>query len=384
MAESIKVGPDSSKKLLLSGSIIIAVLLLAGVFVYNPFTKTNPLGKEDTLRLENYYKSLLQNDPVPLQNSFLSDVKDGKNDKYTKSDAYFITHRFFDNSGNIYEIYDYVNAHPELAFLKEAESIYPTIFAKIKDRTLPAYFVDRSLYADMAYMEVLYKNGYTDIAAISTIANQYAKTAYFTTTIAKEMSKEAGSKRSKYASRDSEKAIEFLKAGAVDINKVIKGEITTSDITARDMLVGLNQYAAAIRYLDAIGKASSTPMNIEDSKKIFEFTTELAHREVPELRHFTSLLNASTLAILPSSTPEEVRAALFPILDTDMSNPNILKTSILHKVIDTRFEVQPKDIGDSYQDIYSKRNTLRLASKVPEFKEWLKKNGWTDQDFKLK
>ena len=32
-------------------------------------------------------------------------------------------------------------------------------------------------------------------------------------------------------------------------------------------------------------------------------------------------------------------------------------------------------------DMYSKRNTLRLAGKVPEFKSWLKSNGWVDGDF---
>ena len=128
--------------------------------------------------------SLLGGDPKKLQNLFLEDIKNGKNDKFTKSAAYFITHRFFDNGGNIYEIYDYINAHPELAFLKEAEKIYPNIFDQIHKRTLPSIYVDRSYYAYLAYVEILNKHGYSDIAALGTAANQYAKLAHNNTAIA--------------------------------------------------------------------------------------------------------------------------------------------------------------------------------------------------------
>jgi hypothetical protein len=330
----------------------------------------------------NYYRSLLKNDPTPLQNALIADIKDGRNDKYTKSDAYFITHRFFDNGGNIYEIYDYINAHPELAFLKEAESMYPKIFAQIKNRTLPSYFVDRALYACLAYIEVLYKNGYTDVAATATLANQYAKLAYFTTTIAKEMPAEEGAKRAAYAPRDAKKAVDFLRLAENDIVGILDGTITSDDVTPRDILVGLNQYGAAMRYLEVLGMASSSPLSSRDSREIFAYAIDFSHRHVPELRHFTALLNASTLALLPSGTSEETKIALYPILDLDLKSDKILETSVVHRVLDSRFEQKPQDVGDTLQDIYSKRNTLRLADKVPEFKNWLMANGWVETDFR--
>ena len=110
---------------------------------------------EQKERSKAYFDSLLSNNPKELQNFFLNDIRNGVNDKYTKSDIYFITHRFFDNGGNIYEIYDYVEANPELTFLKEAENIYPGIFKLIKERKLEPYATDSGYYAYLAYVEVI-------------------------------------------------------------------------------------------------------------------------------------------------------------------------------------------------------------------------------------
>lgn len=321
--------------------------------------------------------SMLRNSPTSLQNLVIHDLQNGINDKVTKSALYFITHRYFDNGGNIYEIYDYIESHPELAFLKEAEKIYPKWFEQIKRKELPPSFVERTLYVYLAYVEVLEKHGYTDVAALSTAANQYVKTAYFTTTIAQEMSKKAGAKRSARAPQDIEKAKVFLAAAQKDVSDILDGKLTEEDVTPRDILVGLNQYAAALRYFKALGINVSS---LKNDKEIFLYATEYAHRQVPQLVHFTALLNASTLALLDDSDPKEIKQALYPILEFD-TNGSFLPNSILHKVIDSRFEPKPDDVGSTNQDIYSKRNTLRLASKVPEFQTWLMANGWTEADF---
>jgi hypothetical protein len=375
----------NKKAIILVLLVVLSALLAVGLFRYVGVLR------QDSQRegaVENRVKatedafnaSHLRNSPTALQDLFLSDVRNGVNDKVTKSAIYFITHRFFDNGGNVYEIYDYIEAHPELSFLKEAEKIYPKWFGQLKRGEIPRTHTDRSLYIYLAYVEVLEKHGYTDVAAVATAANQYVKTAYFNTTIAKEMPKKEGQYRSYFAKRDKKKGTEFLKRASQDVAAIMDGRITEKDIAPRDILVGLNQYAAALRYLEAMkADISASPRS---AGEIFEFTTEYAYRNVPALHHFTSLLNASTLAILDGADPRDVRTALYPILDFDMKD-RVLADSILHKVIQSRTEpkLPVERVGETNMDIYSKRNTLRLARIVPEFKAWLMSNGWVESDF---
>ncbi len=398
--EPIKTTSSSSYKRI--GTIALSVIVvfsLLYIYIYNASkNKTPKNGTSNEERVNAYRMSLLSNEPAALQENFVKDVKLGVNDMYTKSDVYFITHRFFDNNGNIYEIYDFIELHPELAFLKEAETIYPGVFEKIKNRTLSSIATDSGYYAYLAYVEILMKYGYTDIAAVGTAAGQYAKLAYVTTEIAKEMPKNEGVERSKYAKRNIKKSADFLVFATKDVERILNGELTSKDIIPQDILVGLNQYAAALRYREALGFKHFSPKMVESLNKIgvkassiktpeqiFAFTTEYSHRFVPELNLFTSLLNASTLAILASSTPQDIKVALYPLLDFDTKNTrnaNFLKIGIIPKILDSRFEKKPDNIGETAMDIYSKRNTLRLANKVPEFKAWLMLNGWVEADFK--
>lgn len=365
--------------------LVLAVVLAVGLFRYFSIRYQDSRDQEAIDSRANasedaFNASHLRNSPTALQDLFLDDIRNGVNDKVTKSAIYFITHRFFDNGGNIYEVYDYVEAHPELEFLKEAEKIYPKWFGQLKRKEIPNVYTDRSLYIYLAYVEVLEKHGYADVAAVATAANQYIKTAYFNTTIAKEMPKKDGEYRAYFAKRDAKKGAEFLKRASKGVTDIMDGKLTEKDVMPRDILVGLNQYAAALRYLEALGRdVSSSP---KPAKEIFEYTMEYAYRNVPALHHFTSLLNASTLAILEGADPRDVRAALYPILDFDMKG-RVLPNSILYKVIQSRSEtvLPPERIGDTNMDIYSKRNTLRLARIVPEFETWLMSNGWVESDF---
>lgn len=342
-----------------------------------------------------YNASFTGNDPKSLQELFLNDLENGVNDKFTKSDAYFLTHRYFDNGGNAYEIYDYVNSHESLAFLKEAEDIYPGIFEQMRDKTLsPIPYSTSSLYVILAYLEVLDRYGYADAAALGTLANQYAKTAYFTKKKA-ELNSAKGVDISPVEKSiievNTRKAVAFeLKAKESLIKTAEENEFALDDlrdrpkvleekklegILAHNLLVGLNQYAAALRYLEAAGADISvvgTPVSAAD---IFAFNMVFSKQFVPELEIFTSLLNASTLSLVSPDSIDALRIALLPILDFDTAETKPF--GIIIGIIDAK---NSKFTG---LDIYSRINITTLANKVPEFKAWLMLNGWGEGDFRL-
>ena len=109
---------------------------------------------------------------------------------------------------------------------------------------------------------------------------------------------------------------------------------------------------------------------------------DYSSRFVIELNIFTSLLNTSTLAVLDSSTAEEIKVALTPILSFDTKKPSSYKGSVIRKIINSKFEQKLEGSNYVRMDIYSKWNVLLIANKVPEFKSWLMSNGWTESDFK--
>ncbi len=329
---------------------------------------------------ESWIASVLHNSPEALQNSFSDDVKNGVNDQYTKADAYWITHRYSDTLGNIYEIYDYIQSRPHLAFIQtEAEVIYPEVFERIKKKDV-GIGTNFARYAYLAYIEVLKNHGYMDIAGIGTASNQYAKTAYFNTTIANHLSnknKKVANRITRFIGRDTEKSIEFANYAQEDVVRILDGKLTDKDMPARDILVGLNQYAAGLRYRQSIGANYDSPKSADE---IFDFTTKYAREKVPQLTYFTGLLNASTMAILNPEDPRKIKEALYPILNLDTKKVSLLDASIVHHIIDAKFE--PKNgILMADLDMYGKRNVVRLASRVHEFKLWLMANGWTEQDF---
>lgn len=359
-----------------------SILSIRGATVTNADIKNKK--EREKRNYDAYYSSLRQNNPMELQNSFLDDIKNGVNDEYTKSSIYFITHRFFDNGGDIYEIYDFVNEHPEINFLKEAEMIYPEIFGEIKKRNKNLTYRSH-LYAYCAYLDVILKHNYGDIASIGTVANQYAKLVFFSKMILKSNKVSEGEKkiREEWVIRNAEKSLNYIALMEADIKGILNMQIDEKNIPARDILVGMNQFASSLRYLEAAGVRASTTVS---SKEVFAFSSEFSHRNVKELEHFTAFLNASTLAIVSSSSPEEIKVALYPILDFDTRKVVDGNTSynlgILGKIIDTKLEVLPRELSEGYYDIYSKWNIILLAKKVPEFKKWLMYNGWTETDFK--
>ena len=96
---------ESNKKVLKISALVLLVIIFAIIFFYIRSHKGMPLGAK------TYdYRSALQSsvggeDPKPLQDFFIEKVKSGTKDNEAKSAIYWIVHRYFDNGGNIYEIY---------------------------------------------------------------------------------------------------------------------------------------------------------------------------------------------------------------------------------------------------------------------------------------
>lgn len=346
-----------------------------------------------------YRQSLLKNNPGLIQSAFLFDVQNNVNDKFTKSDAYFITHRYFDNGGNIYEIYNYVESHEELAFLKEAEGIYPDIFEQIRGNAIPMGYSNAALYAFLAYLEILDRHGYADLASLGTAANQYAKLAYFSKVQPEQFSNDEQASRTKdlnisrsivFAKKSHENLIQTLRENdlsASDLNGTLSevkmerfGNLV--DTVPHNFLVGINQYAASLRYLEAAGIDISAVESTVFPRDMFAFSMIYSKKFVPELEQFTSLLNASTLSLVSPNDVSGIRAALKPILKLGkMKKPEGIQIYFVKAKSEKKVFIEGTNTQKMNLDIYGKKNFVTLASIVPEFKAWLIKNGWNEVDF---
>lgn len=330
---------------------------------------------------ERYYRSLFQNDPSTVQEGLLSTVREESVDIQSKANAYFVTHRYIDNGGNIYELYDFFARHPELVFINtEAAKIRPEIFDQIEKRRAPSEYSDQGIYAYLAYLEVLERHGYANIAMTSTAANQYAKLAYYKTGIRKEKSAGDLSTYPDYSleeiNSDIKKARFFLSLSDEPISWLMSGESSVAKGSALplDIFYGMEQYGSALRYLTAYGKSP------EDAKKtadnVFAFGTQFVRRELPELYLYFSLSNASTFLLVDASS-REIRNALYPFFD--IRSDEAKQSGIVERVLRSRLDAPMARYRDL--DLYSKKKITELGRKVPEFRAWLVSNGWKEADF---
>ena len=287
------------------------------------------------------------------------------NDKYTKSAAYFITHRYFDNKGDIYEIYVYSKSDPVLNFLTQAETIYPTIFEKIRNNQLPKTFSEEGMYAFLAYLEALHNNGFGDVAMLGTAAGQYAKMAY----ISKNWPANEG-KITEEARRNIEKSKLFLRGADRQVADILDGKEIINETYASDIVVGLNQYAYALRYLEYLGEQATST---KTSKEIFAFSKDFTKLNAPEFAEFSHLADASSLLMVNGSA-DEIKQSLNFIMRVDIATVRPRDYSVLDRIIHAKE-------GREVVGMYSHTNIASLANKVPEFKEWLKRGGWIGADF---
>lgn len=326
---------------------------------------------------ERYYQSLFKNSPEVVRDSFIAAIKRGGVDELVQLDAYFFTHRYIDNGGNIYELYDFIEENTELSFMKEAESIYPEVFTSVRERRAPFTYSDQGIYAYLAYLEVLEKYGYANAAMLSTAANQYAKLAYYKTGIREEKSL---GKLPTYPDYTKAEIASDLKKGqffyqkAEEAVRVLMSASERTDVTILDAVYAGEQLGSAWRYLSGNG----VTMDLEvTASRAFAFATRSAYQGVPELYLYVSLSNASTALLVESTTPVELRNAIYPFLD--IRDGKIKKSGIVEKVIRARIEPAGARFRDL--DLYSRKNITELGRRVPEFKAWLLSNGWKEQDF---
>lgn len=323
-------------------------------------------------------RSLFKKDIFFAQDFFVSDRAKNINDQYTKQSAYLIMQRYIRNGGNIYELYNYVNSHPELVFLREAEDIYPEAFRMIQGKRRPSYYTDEGMYVYLAYSEVLDRYGYANDSLLSAMSYRYAQMAYYEKIIAEDKAQGRSLNYPDYPDDERrmnlEKAIFFAQKIEPDVLKMVRGEADIATEPSSDIVGSTVQYAFALRYLESLGVHSFPP---EMSSEVFGFALEYSRKFVPSLYFDTVLSNAVTLLLASPKDSGEIRNAIFPFLGFRVANDN--PNVVIGRILRSRVEVPHARYGDL--SIYSRQNIISLAEKVPEFKSWLISNGWSDADF---
>ncbi|MFZ1627067.1 MAG: hypothetical protein WAT81_04660 [Candidatus Moraniibacteriota bacterium] len=326
---------------------------------------------------ERYYQSLFKNSPEAVQGSFVAAIKSGGIDEWAQLDAYFFTHRYVDNGGNIYELYDFIEQRTELSFMKEAENIYPEVFTNIRARRAPFTYSDQGIYAYLAYLEILDRYGYANAAMLSTAANQYAKIAYYKKGIREE---KASGKLPTYPDYTKAEIASDIKKGqffypkAEEAVRVLMSAPDRTDATVLDTVYAGEQLGSAWRYFSGYGSTVDSEVT---AAQAYAFAIRSAYRGVPELYLYVSLSNASTALLVDSVMPIELRTAVYPFLD--IRDERIKQSGIVEKII--RARINPTGVRFRDLDIYSRKNIAELGRRVPEFKAWLLSNGWKEQDF---
>ena len=363
----------TQKKIIIAGVLFVLVLsvLYGKDKIISFFSPAQNKNIEDVIKSSN-----LNTDQKPLQDFFVEKVKAGKNDDETQVALMWITHRYFDNGGDIYEIYDYVNSHPEISFLREAEKIHPEVFLLIKEKKVKSYDFP-SIVALLAYFEIADKNNYANLGMLGLAANKYAELAFNSYNAGNATSVPDDEIRfSRLYKEFKNKSIFFsLKANKYIIERTkITGKINDMENAGlRDdtLLVGLNQFASAQYFykgMDLPFLSAFTP------DEIFKFNVDFSRRKYIRLYLFTnylwatSLLNGKSANIITLSTP------LNNITEYGRANKNIRPEGSLSRIINA------KTNGEN--GMFSFKNVKDLAVIFKPFKTWLIEVGWKETDFK--
>lgn len=307
---------------------------------------------------ENIANSLTNNQPEKLQNFFIQKVAKNEKDNLSKAAIYFITHRYFDNGGNIQEIVDYVNNNPEVVFLKDARNIYPEIFKKIETRT--KLTKKEGLLAYLAYLEILKNQGYADAASFGTAASRYAE-QYHLGRLAKkpETDIEIYKSKSVIFSTESKKIIEGYMEGTYTM-----GENYSKD----DMLVGLNQYALTL----ALYKADNIAFESKYTyKEVFDFALNYAVTNNLLLIGFTALNYDYALLIAGDLNEESAQKVGLGYLLKKLYKSTTYKPNSL-----TDKMVNGTKRGSNVNGVYGTNTINKIMESDPEFKTFMLERGY--------
>ena len=321
--------------------------------------------------------SVMAGNQKPIQDFLIQKIQDGKNDDATKSALFWITHRFFDNGGNIYEIYDFVNSHKEVAFLREADTIYPEAFAAIQARKVKPYDM-YSLVALLGYFEIANKYNYANFAMLGLASNKYAEIASVykkvsdlktTSTTTKESTRKAFEEFLGRSRTFSILTDDYLmkKVTRVEDLKNLKNK----DLSDDDLLIGLNQFASAQYFYRGMNRSVISSFTPEE---IFKFNISFARTYVPRLYFFTNYLwavanfNAGSANMMTLSLPLN----------------NVIEYAKVNNVVLTPRSVERVKYANKNGEngMFSHETVKGLAASFIPFKNWLIEVGWTEKDFK--
>ncbi len=352
-------------------AVIVVLLLVGGFAIYKRVT--TPMGFEESLLLSN-----LGTDPKPLQDFFVAQVKEGNKDDKTKSALFWITHRFFDNGGNIYEIYDFVNATEEVAFLRKAETINSEAFRLVKEKKVLPYDTP-SLLVLLSYFEIARQEGYANIAMLGLGSAQSAAIAYAQAYKAYTpgISKEEKDKYTLLAKVELYKSKAFYRDAIQMVNKATEKtgtlkDLETSGMRIDDVVVGLNQIATAQSFYRLFNEPTDTKFLSGD---IFSYNVDLTRRLYPRLYFFTNYSWAASYVIGGTSTPFMVGQPLTNVIEYGRANKGTERAAgSLLRVINAR--------TNNERGTFSVGNIVRLGQSHKPFKDWLIENGWNESDFR--
>lgn len=345
---------------LLIGLVIAGVLLLAGGFYgYDYYIKysseqlKNKLIEERREINQKIGDSLIRQDPNNLQEYFLNDVKKGENNPLSKAAIYFITHRFFDNGGNINEIKSYVNNNPELSFLSNAKNIYPEIFAKLDNGE--KITKTESLLAYLAYLEALSNAGYADMAAYSTASAKYAELYYFDS-----LNGEPEEKIKMY----KEKSVAFAELSKPMVERTIEeGKYFEEQYSMDDVLVGLTQYGHALAFFKKFKVNYNSKYTFE---QVFDFAIYYSSTNRLVLDPFTRLSYAYTLVFTDSISAEKIqKVGLGSTFKTTFRKLDYVKEGIVDKLINGNKK------GYNPDGIFGQNTITKISEYDKDFKEFL-------------
>lgn len=354
-------------------SVVLILLIVSSFFVIKYHEE------ERGTRNKNLHKEkALISSPSEL---FLNDVRMGcSTTTLAKTHAYNFVSLYVNNGGNIYEIYDFVNEHEELAFLRVAESLYPEIFQQIKERDLPFTYSDQGLYAFLAYLEILDVNGYGGIAVDGTLSYYYSKFAYYMLMIIEDKKRGESLDYPAYSKEEikkvSTKAVTFMRQADREANDILLNKDMAGKISSISDFIGLIQYATALRYYNNI----STPFLSKVSpEEIFSFVSQYARRGgVPDM-YFTGVLyDASTRVLAKKVDKVALEKVVMPL--TELQAKSIATLPIVKEIIASKYHSNTYRFADL--GVTSYKTTRQIALYVPAFKAWLENNGWYESDFK--
>lgn len=354
---------NKNMKKIIYTSLLLVIFLVVSTFSILIYKNSLQSKLDREIIIKNAFgAAILGNNPKPMQDLFLEKVRSGLKDEDANSFAYWVWHRYYDNGGNMYEIYNFVQKNPELSFLNEAEILEPIAFKEIKDKKSRFGSVN-SFKAFLAYVTILDNYGYTNAPIVTTLA---AKNITF----AREEKEKKDYDKLIYENY-VKKADTYAQRSEALINSIIDSNFTLLK-NKQDMVVSVNQYIDTLTEYKILGMERKTKYSIDE---IFSKIIVYSKNNVNILFFYTGYNRAVSLLRLEDKDNSKYEQALFDIAKYDYVNsPFKAPGNMLYKIVNSKEDTK-YDVGYNYKVV------VGLSEMYPEFRSWLIKSGWTEADF---